>query len=52
MKEAGVEVESRVFAGVTHEFFGMGKVVKAAAEATDMAVNGLKKAFETKETEQ
>lgn len=49
LKEAGVDVNARVFSGVTHEFFGMGKVVKAAAQATDMAVADLKEAFNAKE---
>lgn len=33
MKEAGVSVDQKTFPGVTHEFFGMAKVVRGAAEA-------------------
>ena len=36
---------SKTYPGVTHEFFGMAKVVPAAKEATDMAVADLKAAF-------
>lgn len=46
MKADGVAVDSRVFSGVTHEFFGMGKVVGAAKDAEDMAIKGLTTAFE------
>lgn len=49
MEEDGVAVESRVFTGVTHEFFGMGKVVAAAKEANDMAITGLNAAFDAAE---
>lgn len=42
---AGVQTRSRVFGGVTHEFFGMGKVVAAAAAAMAMATDDLKQAF-------
>lgn len=45
LKAAGVETEARVFPGVTHEFFGMGKVVSQAKAANDMAVAALKRAF-------
>lgn len=45
MKEAGVAVNEKTFPGVTHEFFGMGKVVPEAKEAMDMAVADLKQAF-------
>lgn len=49
LKAAGVETNLRVFTGVTHEFFGMGKVVGAASEAMDMAVADLKQAFAAQE---
>ena len=45
---AGVPTNVRVFAGATHEFFGMGKVVAAAAEAMGMATTDLKQAFAAK----
>ncbi|QCR25214.1 lipase [Pontibacter sp. SGAir0037] len=46
LEEAGVAVTSEVFEGVTHEFFGMATVVPAAAEAQELAVGELKKAFD------
>ncbi|WP_312795241.1 alpha/beta hydrolase [Tianweitania sp.] len=45
LKEAGVEVNAKTYPGVTHEFFGMAKVVPSAKEATDLAVADLKAAF-------
>lgn len=42
MKAAGVDVRYRLFAGVTHEFFGMGAVVPDAKEAVRFAAEGLK----------
>ncbi|MDP9415680.1 MAG: alpha/beta hydrolase [Pseudomonadota bacterium] len=33
LEQAGVEVDYRCYAGVTHEYFGMGLVVKDAAAA-------------------
>lgn len=44
-----METNLRVFTGVTHEFFGVGKVVGAASEAMDMAVADLKQAFTAQE---
>jgi hypothetical protein len=38
-------VEQRTFPGVTHEFFGMAKVVRGAKDANDLAVARLKAAF-------
>jgi acetyl esterase len=38
LKAAGNNVTHKVFAGVTHEFFGMDAVVAKAAEAQDFAV--------------
>lgn len=45
MRSAGDSVEQRTFPGVTHEFFGMGKVVKGAADAEAYAVSRLQAAF-------
>lgn len=42
----GVPVEYREYQGVTHEFFGMGAVVKKAKDAEDYAAEQLRKAFE------
>ncbi len=47
LKEAGSEVDYKIFDGVTHEFFGMGLVVGGAKSAEKMAASGLKKAFGT-----
>lgn len=41
MKAAGDSVERRVFPGVTHEFFGMGKVVRGAYDAETYSVQRL-----------
>lgn len=45
LSAAGVPTHVRVYEGVTHEFFGMGKVVRAAAEAVQTATQDLKAAF-------
>jgi len=45
MRQAGDKVEQKTFSGVTHEFFGMAKVVRGAKEANDLAVARLKAAF-------
>ncbi len=45
MRQAGDQVERRVFPGVTHEFFGMGKVVRGAYDAETYAVSRLKPAL-------
>ena len=47
LKTANVEVHRHVYAGVTHEFFGMGLVVKDALKAENAAAHALKKAFGT-----
>ena len=47
LKDAGSDVDYKIFSGATHEFFGMGLVVSKAAAAEKMAANGLKKAFGT-----
>lgn len=39
-------VEQKTFNGVTHEFFGMGKVVRGAYDAENYAVTRLKAAFD------
>jgi acetyl esterase len=45
MKTAGVNVTSKNYDGVTHEFFGMATVVPQAKEAQAFAASELKKAF-------
>jgi acetyl esterase/lipase len=45
MKSAGDQVEQRTFPGVTHEFFGMAKVVRGAADAQTFGFDKLKTAF-------
>ena len=45
LKEAGSEVDWKIFDGMTHEFFGMGLVVGAAKSAEKMVAGGMKKAF-------
>ena len=45
IRAAGGQVEQRTFSGVTHEFFGMGKVVKGAYDAEGWAVSRLKMTF-------
>ena len=45
LKKAGVKVERKVYAGVSHEFFGMGAVVKKAADAEKMGGQALRAAF-------
>lgn len=46
LKNDGVKVTYKKYSGVTHEFFGMGKVVDKAKDAEDLAAKELKKAFE------
>ena len=41
LKAAGVKVDAVNYDGVTHEFFGMGKVVGKAKQAEDLAVKNL-----------
>ncbi|MCX2485311.1 alpha/beta hydrolase [Pedobacter sp. MR2016-24] len=48
LKAAGVTVDSKNYAGVTHEFFGMAAVVPQAKDAQAYAADQLKKAFEKK----
>jgi acetyl esterase/lipase len=42
MRGAGVRVEQRTFPGVTHEFFGLGKVVRGAYDAENYAIGRVK----------
>ena len=50
VKGAGGKVEQKTYAGVTHEFFGMGNVVRGAKEANMFAVGKLKAEFAKKQT--
>jgi acetyl esterase len=45
LKAAEVQVEQKTYAGVTHEFFGMGAVVEEARDAVEYAAKRLKSAF-------
>ncbi|KQT53130.1 lipase [Aureimonas sp. Leaf454] len=45
LKTAGVSVNAKTFSGVTHEFFGMAKILPQAKEAMEMATGDLKQAF-------
>ena len=45
LRSAGDKVEQKTFPGVTHEFFGMGKVVKGAYDAETYAVARMTAAF-------
>ncbi|WP_425230412.1 alpha/beta hydrolase [Sphingomonas sp.] len=45
MRSAGDRVEQRTFPGVTHEFFGMGPVVRGASDAENYAIARLRTAF-------
>ena len=45
LKEVGVSVNYKNFNGVTHEFFGMGSVVRGAAQANMWAVERLRPAL-------
>ena len=45
MRAAGDRVEQKTFPGVTHEFFGMGKVVRGAYDAEAYATARLKSAL-------
>jgi acetyl esterase/lipase len=48
MRAAGDRVEQRTFPGVTHEMFGMGKVVRGAYDANEYAIAQLRAAFAMK----
>jgi len=45
MRAAGVRVEQRTFPGVTHEFFGLGTVVRGAYDAENYAIGRVQAAF-------
>jgi len=45
LEKAGVSTRYRNFEGVTHEFFGMGAVLKESKEAVAFASEGLREAF-------
>ncbi|MDQ6629539.1 MAG: alpha/beta hydrolase [Pseudomonadota bacterium] len=45
LKKAGVKVDRKVYAGTTHEFFGMAAVVKDAAEAQNYGGKALHSSF-------
>lgn len=45
MKQQGVKVRYKNYEGVTHEFFGMGPVLRDARSAQEMAASRLKKSF-------
>ena len=45
LKDAGVAVNVKTYASVTHEFFGMAKVLPEAKQAVDLAVADLTAAF-------
>ncbi len=48
MKQSGIDVQRKVYQGVTHEFFGMAAVLEQAVDAQAFAVDRLKKAFKMK----
>ena len=45
MKSAGIDVERKVYSGVTHEFFGMSAVLEQAQQAQQFAADRLKASF-------
>lgn len=45
LRSAGVRVEQRTFAGVTHESFGMGSVVRGAADQNAYAIERVRASF-------
>lgn len=45
LKDAGVDVNYKLYDGVTHEFFGMAAVLNDAKDAQAYAVSDLKKSF-------
>lgn len=46
MKDAGIDVERKMYEGVTHEFFGMAAILDQAVDAQNFAVDRLTKTFE------
>ncbi|WP_198938060.1 alpha/beta hydrolase [Alkanindiges hydrocarboniclasticus] len=47
LADAGVQVSTRRYEGVTHEFFGLAGAVGKAKDAVDFAVGNLRKIFNT-----
>ncbi len=45
MKAVGIDVERKMYEGVTHEFFGMSAILDQAVDAQKLAVDRLKKSF-------
>lgn len=45
LRLAGIKTTAKNYEGVMHEFFGMGAVVKEAADAEDFAAQELMRAF-------
>ncbi len=45
LESAGVDVNYKLYNGVTHEFFGMATVVPDAKDAQDVAASDLRSAF-------
>jgi acetyl esterase/lipase len=45
LQAAGVPVVYEEYPGVTHEFFGMGAVLKQSKDAVSLVANNLQKAF-------
>jgi len=45
LKDAGVDVDRKLYDGMTHEFFGMGMVVDKAKDAEQYVADALKKGF-------
>lgn len=45
MKAAGIDVERKMYKGVTHEFFGMSAILEQAVDAQNFAVDRLMKTF-------
>jgi acetyl esterase/lipase len=46
LRKAGVKVDHKIYAGATHEFFGMAAVVKDARDAQALAGQRLRQSFE------
>jgi acetyl esterase len=45
LRDAGVDVDHRCFAGMIHGFFGMGTITPVATEAVDAAAANLRSAL-------
>ena len=48
LASAGISVKSKIFEGVSHEFFGLAGVIDTADDALEFAVEGLNKIFDAK----